>query len=147
LLFEVAGYGPDTFIDELDSTVAGELLKPHRSYLNALEGLLDKGVIKGLAHITGGGLVENLPRVLPEGAAVEIRGGRWPLLPVFKLLRNIGNVSDAEMYRTFNMGIGMVVIASAEDAKLISMHFDQMSEPHYELGRVLEGARGVSIVN
>jgi phosphoribosylformylglycinamidine cyclo-ligase len=82
LFFEVAGYAPDTHVDELGRTAAEELLKPHRSYLAALDGLLDTGVIKGLAHITGGGLLENIPRILPEGVAVEIDPGAWPALPV-----------------------------------------------------------------
>ena len=86
---------------------AGEaLLLPHISYLKPLEGLLDKGLIKGLAHITGGGLTDNIPRILPEGTAVRIERGSWPIPPLFELLRKLGNVSDAEMYRTFNMGVG-----------------------------------------
>ncbi|HKS39261.1 MAG TPA: phosphoribosylformylglycinamidine cyclo-ligase, partial [Blastocatellia bacterium] len=110
LLFEVAGYKPDTPIEELGCAAAEELLKPHRSYLNALDGLLDSGAIKGLAHITGGGLLENIPRILPAGTAVEINLGSWPVLAVYDLLARIGNVAQREMYRTFNMGIGMVVV-------------------------------------
>ncbi len=103
LFFEVAGYDTTTYIDALGCTVGEELLKPHRSYLGALEGLLDTGAIKGLAHITGGGLLENIPRILPEGTAVEIKKGSWPILPVFDLMARIGNVPEREMYRTFNM--------------------------------------------
>jgi phosphoribosylformylglycinamidine cyclo-ligase len=146
LFFEVAGYKPDTKMDELDSTVAEELLKPHRSYLGALEGLLDSGAIKGLAHITGGGLVENIPRILPEGTAVKINQASWPVLAVYRLLQRIGNVPEPEMYRTFNMGIGMVIIASPKDADPIREHLDERGEPHYDIGRVAEGSRTVSIV-
>jgi phosphoribosylformylglycinamidine cyclo-ligase len=147
LFFEVAGYSADTVVEELGTTAAGELLKPHRSYLGALEGLLETGLIKGLAHITGGGLLENLPRILPEGAAAEIKSGSWPILPVFDLLGRIGDVPESEMYRTFNMGIGMVVIASGDGADSIRRHLDQRSEAHYDIGRIVEGARSVSIVN
>jgi phosphoribosylformylglycinamidine cyclo-ligase len=147
LLFEVAGYKLDARIEELGCSAAEELLKPHRSYLAALDGLLDSGAIKGLAHITGGGLLENIPRILPEGSAVEIELGSWPALAVYDLLARIGNVSEREMYRAFNMGIGMVIVSSPEDARLIGAHLDERSEKHYPIGRVVEGARVVSLIN
>ena len=146
LLFEVAGYEPDTRIEELGCTAAEELLKPHRSYLNALDGLLDSGAIKGLAHITGGGLLENIPRILPEGTAVEVELGAWPVLPVYDLLARIGNVAEREMYRTFNMGIGMVVVTSPEDADRVRAHLTERGEAHYLIGRVTEGSQSVSLV-
>jgi phosphoribosylformylglycinamidine cyclo-ligase len=145
LFFEVAGYKPDSYIDVLKCTVAQELLKPHRSYLGALEGLLDSGLIKGLAHITGGGLLENIPRSLPEGTAAEIRAGSWPVLPVFDLLATIGNVAKQEMYRTLNMGIGMVVVIRAGDAGRVRAHFDRLGEASYEIGAVVEGPRTVTV--
>jgi phosphoribosylformylglycinamidine cyclo-ligase len=147
LLFEVAGYGTDSKIDELGCSATEELLKPHRSYLSVIDGLLESGAIKGLSHITGGGLLENLPRILPEGAAVEIRAGSWPVLPVFELLARIGRVPEQEMYRTFNMGIGMVIVASPEDAGRAREHLDALSEPHYDIGRIVDGSRSVSIIN
>ncbi len=113
LFFDVAGYNADALVDGLGCTAAEELLKPHRSYLGALEGLVEKGVIKGLAHITGGGLLENIPRILPQGTAAEITAGSWPVLPVFNILAKIGNVAETEMYRPFNMGIGMCVLTRA----------------------------------
>jgi phosphoribosylformylglycinamidine cyclo-ligase len=146
LFFEVAGYSPDTHVDELGCTVAEELLKPHRSYLSALDGLLDTGAIKGLAHITGGGLLENIPRILPEGSAVEIDSGAWPVLPVYGLLARIGNVPESEMYRTFNMGIGMVIVVSPEDAGRVRRHLDGRGESHYDIGKVVEGSQEVSIL-
>ena len=133
-------------IEELGCTAAEELLKPHRSYLNALDGLLDSGAIKGLAHITGGGLLENIPRILPAGTAVEIKQGAWPVLPVYKLHARIGNVAEREMYRTFNMGMGMVVVTSAEDADRVRAHLNERSEAHYLVGRVIEGSQSVSLV-
>ena len=145
LFFEVAGFNPDTFVQELGCTASEELLKPHRSYLSALTGLLQTGSIKGLAHITGGGLLENIPRILPEGTSAEIEAGSWPVLPVFDLLARIGAVNEKEMYRTFNMGIGMVVVASGEGAATIRAHLDERGEPYYNIGQIIEGDRSVAV--
>jgi len=146
LFFEVAGYTAETQVDELGCAAPQELLKAHRSYLGALEGLLGSGVIKGHAHITGGGLLENIPRILPEGTAAEITAASWPVLPVFTLLARIGNVPEREMYRTFNMGIGMAVITSADQADLVRAHLDARGDAHYDIGRIVAGDRSVSIV-
>lgn len=146
LFFDVAGHKPETVLEELGGSISDELLKPHRSYLGALDGLLDGGAIKGLAHITGGGLLENIPRILPESTTVEIQSGSWPVLPVFDLMARIGNVTASEMYRTFNMGIGMVVVVSPDDAGRVRSHLDGIEERHYDIGRVVEGPRTVTIV-
>jgi phosphoribosylformylglycinamidine cyclo-ligase len=145
LFFEVAGYEPDTRLPELDLTAGEALLLPHVSYLKPLDGLLDKQVIKGLAHITGGGLTDNIPRILPEGTAVQIQRGSWPVLPLFKLLRRLGNVSDSEMHRTFNMGVGMVIVCAPKDASLIASHLRDAGEAVYEIGFVVSGNREVLI--
>jgi phosphoribosylformylglycinamidine cyclo-ligase len=145
LFFEVAGHGVETHLPELGESVGAALLKPHASYLRVLDGLLDKGLIKGLAHITGGGLLENIPRILPEGTSVAIELDSWPILPVFKLMQEIGRVPDAEMYRTFNMGVGMVIIAAPDDAPAILAHIRERGDQCYEIGRVLEGNREVLI--
>src|SRR5207248_7411317 len=115
LFFETLHYKPQTFIDELGQTVGDALLQTHLSYLNALGPLLDSGKIKGLAHITGGGLLENIPRILPAGTAVEIKRGSWPVLPIFKLIQRLGNLDASEMVRIFNMGSGKVAIYAAVD--------------------------------
>ena len=146
LFFEVAGFDA-TEVKELGCTASEELLKPHRSYLTALSGLLQSGAIKGLAHITGGGLLENIPRILPEGTSAEINRGSWPILPVFNLLARIGGVPETEMYRTFNMGIGMVVIASGAEAAMIRTHLAGLGESYYDIGRIIEGDRSVSVRN
>ncbi|HEX8355097.1 MAG TPA: phosphoribosylformylglycinamidine cyclo-ligase [Pyrinomonadaceae bacterium] len=145
LFFEVAGYAADTHLDALGETVGEALLRPHLSYLRPLEGLLDTGVIKALAHITGGGLVENIPRVLPEGTAAEVDRGSWPVPPVFKLMQEIGNVAESEMHRTFNTGVGMVVICSPSDAAAVEKHLDGLGEKAYPIGRVVAGGRDVKI--
>jgi phosphoribosylformylglycinamidine cyclo-ligase len=145
LLFEAAGYQVDTYLDQLGCTVGEELLKPHRNYLSLISGLLDSGKIKGLIHITGGGFTGNIPRLLPVQCAVEIKEGTWPVLPVFELLQRLGNIDHDEMYRTFNMGIGMIVVASAKEATWIRDYFQSRQEPCYTLGRVTQGTHSVSI--
>ena len=145
LFFEVAGYGPETHVPELGMTAGAALLLPHLSYLKPLEGLLNKGVIKGLAHITGGGLTDNIPRILPEGTAVEMKKDSWNIPPLFELLRRLGNVSDREMYRTFNMGIGMVIVCSPEHAETIETHLRNQRETCYRIGSVVSGNREVLI--
>jgi phosphoribosylformylglycinamidine cyclo-ligase len=145
LFFEVAAYQPDTRLPELGITAGEALLLPHVSYLQPLEGLLDKGLIKGLAHITGGGLTDNIPRILPEGTAVKIDRDSWTVPPLFELLRRLGNVSDTEMYRTFNMGIGMVIVCTGTDAGAIKAHLRERGETCYEIGSVIAGNREVVI--
>ena len=145
VFFEVAGHKVDTRLDELGMTVGEALLQPHLSYLKPLDGLLDSGLIKGLAHITGGGLTDNIPRILPAGSAVEIDKGSWPVLPVFKLMQKIGNVAEAEMYHTFNMGVGMVVVISAQDQTAVESQLQQQGAAVYQIGRVTKGNREVSI--
>ena len=143
LFFEIAGYEVNTHLPELGITVGEALLQPHVSYLGPLEGLLDRGVIKGLAHITGGGLTDNIPRILPEGAAVRIEKGSWPVLPIFELFRRLGNVSDSEMYRTFNMGVGMVLVCSPGDVESIKTHFRERGDDCFQIGDVIAGEREV----
>ena len=143
LFFEIAGYEVDTHLPELGMTAGEALLQPHVSYLRPLEGLLDRGVIKGLAHITGGGLTDNIPRILPEGAAVRIEKGSWPVLPIFELFRRLGNVSDSEMYRTFNMGVGMVIVCSPHDVESIKNQFRERGDDCFQIGDVIAGEREV----
>ncbi|HEY8228687.1 MAG TPA: phosphoribosylformylglycinamidine cyclo-ligase [Pyrinomonadaceae bacterium] len=143
LFFEVAGYEPHAHVPELSMSAGEALLKPHVSYLRPLETLLDSGVIKGLAHITGGGLIDNIPRILPEGTAVEIRKGSWPILPVFTLMQRLGNVTEREMYRTFNMGVGMVIVCSNDDVPTIKEAINRNGSACFEIGRVVSGDREV----
>jgi phosphoribosylformylglycinamidine cyclo-ligase len=145
LFLDVAGYQAQTEVLELGMTVGTALLQPHLSYLRPLQGLLDTGMIKGLAHITGGGLTDNIPRILPEATAVQIEKGSWPVLPIFTLMRQIGNVSESEMYRTFNMGVGMVIVCSPADANAIASHLMDLDENCYRIGTVTSGNRDVSI--
>ncbi len=139
LLFDRLGMAPGDRIPELGATVAELLLAPHRSYFPMLEPLLDSSVVKGMAHITGGGITENLPRILPRGTAAEIRRGSWPILPIFEYMRQRGGIADAEMYRTFNMGIGMILVVAPKDLPLVSRHFAARHEPCHEIGVITSG--------
>src|SRR6266480_2421617 len=145
LFLEAAGYDVNTKLESVGATVSEALLEPHKSYLRPLEGLLDSGTIKGLAHITGGGLTDNIPRLLPEGTAARIVKGSWPILPIFTLMEAIGNVPESEMYRTFNMGVGMVIVCAEADATKISSHLGERGELSYSIGRVTQGNRDVTI--
>jgi phosphoribosylformylglycinamidine cyclo-ligase len=144
LFLDVAGFNVDTRLDEVGMTVGQALLQPHLSYLPALGPLLDTGFIKGLAHITGGGLTDNIPRILPEGTAVRIEKGSWPVLPIFKSMQEIGNVPEPEMYRTFNMGVGMVIVIAPENLDRVKSELKRSSEV-FEIGRVVSGDREVTI--
>jgi phosphoribosylformylglycinamidine cyclo-ligase len=106
--------------------------------------LLDANVIKGLAHVTGGGLVDNIPRILPAGVGVEIRLDAWDVPPIFKFMQRLGNVPEREMFRTFNMGVGMVIICAGADVGRITSHVGAQGETCRRIGRVVAGACEVS---
>ena len=139
ILFDRLGHKPDDLVASLKSTVADVLLAPHRNYFPLLEPLLNSSWLKGMAHITGGGITENLPRILPPGTAATIRKGAWPVLPVFDYLRTEGNVDEFEMFRTFNMGIGMILVVSAEDSGAVKDSLASRNEPCYEIGSIEAG--------
>ena len=147
ILLDAAGYQVDTHVPELGCTVGEELLKPHQNYLPALQRLIEhEGVIKGLAHITGGGLVENIPRILPRNVNAVIKEGSWPVLPVFDLMQKLGNVPREDMLRTFNLGIGMVVITSPQFLQFVQDQFHFARQPHYIIGEITDGERQVLLV-
>jgi len=107
--------------------------------------LIDQKKIKGLAHLTGGGFLDNIPRILPENVAVEINRGSWEELPIFGVMQNLGNVETDEMFRAFNMGIGMVVICAPEEVSNIKNHLMEIDEKCFEIGRVVSGNKDVVI--
>jgi phosphoribosylformylglycinamidine cyclo-ligase len=139
LFFDRLGLAAADPVPGLGASVAELLLAPHRSYFPLLEPLLDTSVLKGMAHITGGGITENLPRILPAGTAAEIRKGSWPVLPIFAFMQQRGGIEEAEMYRTFNMGIGMILVVSPEDLTFVTGHFAARNEPCREIGIVTCG--------
>jgi phosphoribosylformylglycinamidine cyclo-ligase len=142
VLFEAMGYRVDTRVPELGATVGEALLVPHRSYLSALEPLLERRKIHALAHITGGGFQGNIPRVLPEGLGARVRKGSWPVPPLFRLIQKGGQVGEDEMLRTFNMGIGMVVMVGSEDLHEVEHSLERRGETSFVIGSVVKG-RGV----
>ena len=140
LFFDVGGYSVNDIIPELEKSVGLTLLKPHINYTNHVFAMLDAGVeVKGIAHITGGGLIENIPRILPDGCGVEIQKESWPALPIFGVMQSIGDVDEDEMYRAFNMGIGMVFIVNPVD-----MDATKNLMETYKIGTVISG-KGVNI--
>jgi len=142
LLFEIGGYSVNDMIPELEKSVGLTLLEPHINYTNNIFTVLEKEInVKGIAHITGGGLIENIPRILPDGCSVEIHKESWPSLPIFDLMQSIGSVDEDEMYRTFNMGIGMVIIVDPGQVNNIKKTIDV-----YETGIVVAGNNQVNII-
>ena len=147
VLFDMAGWNPDTFVNELGATLGDALLAPHRSYLGIVRPLIERGLVKGLAHITGGGLTENLPRTLPEGCAAEVDLQSWSVPPIFRLLQQRGAIAQAEMFRTFNMGVGLVIICASRDAERVINMAAMAGEPSaFRLGFVVSGERTVRYV-
>lgn len=126
----------DTYLPELGRTIGEELLTPHRCYAPMLKEALNQELIKGFAHVTGGGLIDNIPRVLPKNCRVIIEKGSWPILPVFNVMAKIGDVPQADMYRTFNMGIGMVCIVGSEKQREFEESLTQAGEEVYRIGQV-----------
>jgi phosphoribosylformylglycinamidine cyclo-ligase len=144
VLFDVAGFGPETVVPELGSTVADALLAPHRSYAAGVRPLLEGRIVKGLAHITGGGMTENLPRTLPEGCAAEIDLRARSVPPIFRLLQERGDIARDEMFRAFNMGVGLIVVCAAGDAGRAIAMLARAGEPGaFRLGSVVAGDRTV----
>ena len=142
LFFEIGGYDVNDTIPELEKSVGLTLLEPHINYTNHVFCVLDKEIgVKGIAHITGGGLVENIPRILPDGCDVEIHKESWPGVPIFNVMQSIGNVDENEMYRAFNMGIGMIIIAAPDQVNSIKKIIDV-----HEIGFVVAGGNQVNII-
>ena len=143
LLFETAGHGPDTKLPELGTTLGRELLKVHRSYLKPIRALAAKKLLRGAAHITGGGITGNTPRMLPAGLCARVKTGSWPLPPIFDLLQTIGNIPADEMLRTFNMGIGMILAAPGRSKTRALGLLEEMKQPTYLIGHIAKGRRRV----
>ena len=143
LFFEIARYAPDTYVNELHAKAGEELLKSHKSYWPVLRKLIDSELVHALAHITGGGITDNLPRVLPRGTSAVVELGSWPVLPVFQHIERLGNVPQDEMMRTFNMGIGMVLVVPANKFKRVQSLIEKCGDKSYLIGRIVKGDRKV----
>lgn len=133
------------YIEDFGKTLGEELLTPTRLYVKTILDLKERFEIKGISNITGGGFIENIPRMIPDGLRVKINKGTWPVLPVFSLLQEIGEISERDIYNTFNMGIGMVLAADAEKAGEVVDYLNSKSEKAYIIGEVIKGEAGVDI--
>lgn len=146
VLLEHAGLKMEDEIPALGGAKLGDvILTPTKIYVKTILNLIEQAEIKGMAHITGGGLLENVPRVLPEGTQVQIDSTTWPALPIFQLIQEKGNVEKREMFRTFNMGIGFVLICDAENAEKVKAACALMDQPVYQIGTVVAGEKKVVI--
>jgi phosphoribosylformylglycinamidine cyclo-ligase len=149
IVFERAGLSADTFVPELGRTVADELLEPTRLYVRAVKTVYRryrvKRVVHGIAHITGGGLVDNIPRILPDGCGIVLERGSWTIPRVFPWLQSLGSVADAEMERVFNMGIGLVIVVAEYFAESIVRQLShRLGIPAWIIGQVIPGEKTVS---
>ena len=134
------------YSERLGMTVGEALLTPTRIYVKPLLKLIDEVGINTVSHITGGGFIENVPRMLPDGLKAVIHKGAWPILPVFDILREKGNIPEADMYNTFNMGIGMIVAVDADKADAAVKCLESAGERAYIIGELANGEKGVDIV-
>ncbi|MFZ2491290.1 MAG: phosphoribosylformylglycinamidine cyclo-ligase [Thermoanaerobaculia bacterium] len=137
-VFENAGLGFQSILPEVGK-IGEALLQPHISYLKPLLPLVEQRRVHAMAHITGGGLTDNVPRVLPETLDAVVKLGSWPVLPIFKEIHQAGNVDRDEMLRVFNMGIGMVLIVAPDETARVSQHFSEIGQTHYFIGNVVKG--------
>ncbi|HEU4964419.1 MAG TPA: phosphoribosylformylglycinamidine cyclo-ligase [Bacilli bacterium] len=145
LFFGDNDYALNHVFEEIGRPLGEELLAPTRLYVKPILSLLEKHAIHAMAHITGGGFLENIPRALPEGLSVEIDLGSWPVLPVFHVMQRLGNIAETDLYRTFNMGIGMVLIVPADQADAVIASATELGENAYLIGRVTEGGQDVQL--
>ena len=143
LLFEVARYGADQYVNELKDKTGAALMRTHRSYLSTIRKLCAADLVSGMAHITGGGITENLPRILPKGTGALVERASWTVPPLFEHLQQLGHVEDEEMYRTFNMGIGLICVVPAEQVKKAKAVLNRANERCAMIGRIVRGERKV----
>lgn len=144
-LFEPTKDNLSKYIDELNCTLGEELLKPTKLYVQAINALKDKVNIKAISHITGGGFIENIPRVLKDNYSVKINKGTWPVHKIFHIMQEIGNMEDRSMYNTFNMGIGMIVVLNKEESEKAIEILQCIGEKSYIIGTVEKGNKEVII--
>src|SRR5216683_804432 len=147
VLFETCGLNPDTVVPELKMSVADALLAPHRSYLRVTRPLLERGLVKGMAHVTGGGITGNLPRILPEGCDALVDRGTWEVPELFTLLQRSGDIPRDEMFRAFNMGIGLIIVCAKGDADRVRESLERTGESGAtRIGHLLTGNRRVRYI-
>lgn len=133
------------YVESLGTTLGDELLKPTKIYVKTILELKGKFELKGISHITGGGFIENIPRMIPQGLRIKINKGSWPVLPIFSLLQKLGDIKERDIYNTFNMGIGMVIAVESDIAEQVAEYANKMGEQAYVIGEVVQGEAGVDI--
>jgi len=136
LVFEVAGLAPDTYVAEIGNKIGAELLLPHRCYWPLLKRIVAQGWVSGMAHITGGGIPGNLPRVLPRGMQATVELGSWPVLPIFTYLARLGQLDREELLRTFNLGVGMILVVPPKNVRAVEGELKRRREKFYRIGQV-----------
>ncbi|MHB1392337.1 MAG: phosphoribosylformylglycinamidine cyclo-ligase [Clostridia bacterium] len=143
LFFGINNFDINTRFDELECTLGEELLKPTKIYVRTVQALIEKHQINGIAHITGGGFIENIPRTIPAGLKAVILHDSWDISPVFKLMQKLGNIEEGEMFNTFNMGIGLVLAVGSEAVEDIMETLKGLGEKAYIIGSVAKGEGGI----
>jgi phosphoribosylformylglycinamidine cyclo-ligase len=143
VLLEDAKLSLDDYVDELGAKLGGVILEPTKIYVKSVLSTVRNFNISGLVHVTGGGFYDNIPRILPKGLQAEIRDGSWKVPPIFSFIQEVGKISDYDMYRTFNMGIGMILVVDASDSREILEHLQLLREEAYEIGTVKKGTEEV----
>ena len=146
LFFEKYKYRVDQHIEELGTSLGEVLLTPTRIYVKMVENLVSKFKIKGIAHITGGGFIENIPRTIPAGFKAVIETKSYQVPPIFRLMQRLGNIEDKEMYNTFNMGIGLVLVVGKKDAESVMTELLANDEKPVLLGSIVKGEGGITLV-
>ncbi|PKM96474.1 MAG: phosphoribosylformylglycinamidine cyclo-ligase [Firmicutes bacterium HGW-Firmicutes-1] len=144
-LFEPTVEKLSVYVEDLGTTVGEQLIKPTKIYVKAIQALKECVSMKAISHITGGGFIENIPRMFKEGYSAQINLGSWPVLPIFNLMQQLADIELKDMYNTFNMGIGMVIAMTAEDAQKAIQCLAEMGEKAYVIGTVKKGAAGVEL--
>ncbi len=147
VFFEINNYTPDTYMEEIGRTLGEELLEPTKIYVRAVKALKERDIpLKGLAHITGGGIPGNLPRILPEGVCAVINERGWQEPPIFNIIRRLGGIDQEEMRRVFNLGIGFIIIISKEYLDVVKKILEENGYMSYNIGVIEKGERGVRYV-
>src|SRR5580658_4120709 len=142
LVFDVARLKPETYVAEVGNKIGAELLKPHLCYAPALRNILAKGWVSAMAHITGGGITGNLPRVLPSGVQAQIDLGSWPVPPIFKYLAKLGKIDTDELLQSFNLGVGMILIVPQAKVQSVEADLKRRREKFFRIGRIERGESG-----
>jgi phosphoribosylformylglycinamidine cyclo-ligase len=142
LVFGVAKLGPNSYVPEIGNKIGAELLKPHRSYWPLLKNVLARGWVASMAHITGGGITGNLPRALPRNVRAIVELGSWPVLPIFRFLAQLGRIDRDELLRTFNLGVGMILVVPARAISRVESELKRRREKFFLIGRIERAARG-----